>query len=266
MSRRTDQTYLLREQYKDASKLNARMALHARFSANPYGWMRWLFDHLSIAPQSRVLELGAGTGKLWVENKDRIPAGWELTISDFSPGMLEDAQRNLGQIGRPFTFAIIDAQEIPFDAGSFGAVIANFMLFLVPNREKALGEIQRVLQSGGRFYTSTMGCSHMRELDELVYRFDGSASTPAGMQLSFTLETGLDELSRYFSDVVLRRYSDSLYITQAGPLVDYVLSLSTLSQMVVGKVAEFTRFVEGEIAAQGGIRISKDAGMFEARR
>src|SRR4051794_33286592 len=95
MPRISDQTYLLSQQYNNASNLEARIALHARFSTNTYGWFRWLFDHIHLPPHSRILELGCGTGRLWLESADRIPEGWNVTLSDFSPGMGQEAQQNL---------------------------------------------------------------------------------------------------------------------------------------------------------------------------
>jgi ubiquinone/menaquinone biosynthesis C-methylase UbiE len=91
-------------QYRDASNLNARIALHERFSTNAYGWQRWVFDQLELPPDARVLELGCGTGKLWVENRDRTPEGWDVTLTDASPGMLREARRNLG-LDRRFRMA-----------------------------------------------------------------------------------------------------------------------------------------------------------------
>ena len=59
---------------------------------NPYGWFRWVFDALVKLPaDARLLELGCGHGLLWKENIDRIPAGWHITLSDLSPGMLDAA-------------------------------------------------------------------------------------------------------------------------------------------------------------------------------
>ncbi|MEZ4710356.1 MAG: hypothetical protein R3A44_24340 [Caldilineaceae bacterium] len=52
-----DQTYLLNNQYKNASNLNKRIQLHARFSTNAYGWRPWVFDHALQAPaQARVMK------------------------------------------------------------------------------------------------------------------------------------------------------------------------------------------------------------------
>jgi ubiquinone/menaquinone biosynthesis C-methylase UbiE len=141
----SDQTYLLTKQYQNASNLEARIALHARFSTNTYGYYPWIFDRLGLPPHSRILELGCGTGLLWLENMDRIPKGWDVTLSDFSPGMLQEAQQNLRGSRRPFAFAVIDAQAIPYEDESFDGVIANHMLFHVPDRPRAFVEIRRVL-------------------------------------------------------------------------------------------------------------------------
>jgi SAM-dependent methyltransferase len=115
MPQASDQTYLLNEQYKNSANLTARIQLHERFSVNKYDWYRWIFDHFKIAPGSRILELGCGHGKLWLHNLDRILDNWDVTLSDFSPGMLQEAEQNLRPVSHhPFTFAIIDAQSIPF--------------------------------------------------------------------------------------------------------------------------------------------------------
>ncbi|MBI3660819.1 class I SAM-dependent methyltransferase [Candidatus Acetothermia bacterium] len=262
MSKLSDPTYLLSEQYKNAANLNARFKLHERFSINKYGWHKWVFDQFKLAPESRILELGCGPGYLWKENLDRIPKGWEITLSDFSPGMLDEAKQNLSSNQRAFGFQVIDAQSIPFDDGSFDALIANHMLYHVPDRAKAFSEIHRVLKLGRCFYAVTNGQAHLRELDELVEKF-----VPGARDLqpeSFYLENGLDELKKWLSRVSIKRYEDALVITEAEPLVAYVISGRAKSFLIGDKLAEFIKFVEQEIATHGAIRITKDSGLFEA--
>ena len=254
------------EQYRDESNLNARIQLHDRFSTNKYGWFPWVFDQLTPPPESHILDLGGGTGLLWLENLSRVPRSWDITLSDLSPGMLQEAQRNLHDRQRHFEFAVIDAQAIPFEDESFDAVIANHMLYHVPDRTKALSEIRRVLRPGGRFYASTIGQSHLRELDELVSRFDGRADPWGGdLTESFLLDNGLDQLSEWFSRVTLHRYEDALVITEAKPLVAYVLSAAAES-VLTGKELEFIEFVEHELALHNTIYVTKDSGIFEAFR
>lgn len=252
------------KQYQDSSNLNARIQLHDRFSTNKYGWFQWVFDRLHFSPESQILELGCGTGRLWMENLSRVPKDWDITLSDLSSGMLQEARRNLRDSQRHFAFGVIDAQTIPFEDESFDAIIANHVLYHVPDRTKALSEICRVLRPGGRFYASTVGRAHLRELNELVQRFDPNAD-PWGTQASesFLLESGLDELSRWFSRVTLHRYEDALVITEAEPLVAYVLS-SAAKSILAGKELEFIGLVEQELASHNAVYVTKDSGMFEA--
>jgi ubiquinone/menaquinone biosynthesis C-methylase UbiE len=262
-----DQEYLLVDQYQNASNLNARIQLHARFSANRYGWHRWVFDQLDLSPESRVLELGCGPGRLWVENLHRIPEGWDITLSDFSPGMLREAQRNLRNGHRRFEFYVVDAQMIPFEGESFDTVIANHMLYHVPDRTKAFSEIRRVLRPGGRFYASTVGRAHLRELYELLRRFDPNTDFRIGSTAdSFLLENGRDQLSQWFSRVTVRRYEDALLVTEADPLVAYVLSTRANSVLVGDKLTGFIEFVKRELTVHGAIRVKKDSGIFVALR
>ena len=118
----------------------------------------------NLSADARILEIGYGPADLWVQNLDRLPAGWTITLTDFSVGMIEAAQRNLAGAGRPFTFRPMNAQSIPFDTATFDAVIANHMLYHVPDLTKAVAEIHSVLKPGGTLYAATNGKGHLREL------------------------------------------------------------------------------------------------------
>ena len=261
-----DQHYLKTQQYHNAAKLNDRIQLHARFSTNKYNWQRWVFDKLEIAPLSRLLEIGCGPGQLWLKNGDRIPDGWDVTLADFSPGMLDEARQNLAARGRPFAFELADAQALPFGGASFDGVIANHMLYHVPDRPRAFAEIKRVLRPGGRFFAATNGESHLREIHELSQRFDSTAAAwGGGAAEDFTLENGAPQLAPWFEQVRLWRYHDRLVVTEAAPLAAFVLSMNSQASVEPARRAELQHFLEQEMQAQGGaIRITKDTGLFVA--
>src|SRR5438045_5542149 len=122
MTRISDQQYLRADQYRDASKLDARVELHKRFGTNPYGWHRWVFDRLNVAPHSRILELGCGPAYLWLENLDRMPDDLSVILSDLSAGMVEQARTNLKHKDNLFRFAVLDAQAVPFPDATFDVV------------------------------------------------------------------------------------------------------------------------------------------------
>ncbi len=262
----TDQT-LLRKQYADASNLDARKSLHKRFSTNQYNWFHWLFDHYDLPANARVLELGTGPADLWVNTLDRIPAGWQITLSDFSPGMLDAARANLGDAAERFDFREIDAQAIPLADDTLDAVIANHMLYHVPDRQQAFAEITRVLKPGGRLFAVTNSENNMRELAELIQRFLRTTQSEAHWSSvgsrPFTLENSREQLAPWFSQVTLHEREDALLIPEAEPIVAYVRSGARLA--IAEEIeAGFLRFVADEIATNGPIHISKGSGLFEA--
>ena len=147
--------------------------------------------------------------QLWKENADRIPADWEITLTDLSAGMLDAAWRNLVVTGREFQFKEMDAQSIPFEDETFDAVIANHMLYHVPDRPKGIAEIKRVLKADGRLFATTVGENHMKEMMDW-YRQVHVSKLWESFANSFTLENGLEQLKLFFSEVTHSRYEDNL--------------------------------------------------------
>ncbi len=266
MTKITDQEYLRSRQYNDAAKLNDRMQLHARFSTNKGEWHHWVFDQLDLPAGARVLEVGCGPGWLWSRNADRILPTWQVTLADFSPGMLAEAQQNLAGL-RPFGFEVADAQALPFEAESFDALIANHMLYHVPDRARALAEFRRVLRPGGRLYAATNGQAHLRELFELTQRLAPQLVRWGGAAVdeSFNLENGGEQLARHFADVDLRRYPDGLVVTEAEPLVAFIMSMHVADGTDKTLRAKLLAQVEAMLREQGAIHIGKDSGIFLAR-
>jgi len=264
MSKFTDQRYLKMEQYRDTSNLDARIELHRRFSTNPYGWFPWIFDTLETLPNpARVLELGCGPGYMWKECVDRIPSGWNITLSDLSDGMLDAALRNLVVTGRAFKFEQIDAQFIPYPDETFDIVIANFMLYHVPDRQKALQEIHRVLKSGGYFITATAGQGHLHEIN--IWLKKASSSTDfSPFNRPFTLDNGLEQLEPFFSKVEIKRYNDNLRVTEIEPLMAYIFSTIKAKEIPESALVEIRQELEDTLFQKGEIFITKDSGLFMA--
>lgn len=249
------------EQYSTPLNLQARIALHERFSLNPYDWMLWVLDQIELGDEARVFEVGCGTGRLWKTNAHRLRPGWDITLSDQSAGMVAQARAALADIAHPFRFEVCPADRIPRVDASVDVVIANHMLYHVPDLPAALAEIRRVLKPGGALYAATNGAGHMRELDALYSDFTGQA-TKLGMSLSFTLENGAELLRPVFPHVSLIPHVDALDVDDAGALVDYILSMTGGAQARDPLLA----YIRARLVAAGGrIHINKDSGMFVAK-
>ena len=269
MSKFHDPVYLTSDQYKDAGNLNARIQLHESFSTNSYGWFRWVFDQFDLSPSAYILEVGCGSGRLWSENQNRIPHGWRVLLSDFSFGMVNGCHAGLADKHVHYSFLVSNVMAIPFLRASFDAVIADHMLYHVPDRPRALSEIARVLKPEGIFYAATNGENHLLELDELIKNYVPEDSLWTGKpSQGFCLENGAIQLNPWFSKIERRDYQDSLVVTEAGPLLVYIHSMLPRWRIQTGTVEESTleKAVQELIQEEGCMRIQKSSGIFMGRK
>ncbi len=212
-------------QYGDAADLDARIALHRRFGTAEEPLPRWIFCQLDPPPEARILELGCGPGLPWTENLERISDGWTITLTNASAGMVREVEGRIGP-DRRIRFLVADAQEIPFEDETCDAVLANHMLYHVPDVSRALSEVARVLRPGGCLYAATNGAGHMRELGAMRHVLGPSHPPDAATKepFAFSLENGEARLSRWFSELSLRRREGFLLVTEARPLLEYLMS------------------------------------------
>jgi len=270
MSLISDQDYLKNDQYQRPNNLAARMQVHQRFSRNTYGWNRWVYDHLNLKPGMLVLELGCGTGILWRENVARLPREIQVVLSDYSPGMLAEARHHLGSDER-FSFVEFDAQAIPLVSARFDLVIANHMLYHVPDLSLALSEIERVLRPQGHLAAATNGEDHMRELYDLMRHFDPNVRQDNNSASRFGLQNGDALLAPFFTSRDLFLYDDALWITESQPLVAYIMSMWGMGTWGMGarddeQQSNLEALINAQIEDKGGVFIHKSTGLFWARR
>jgi SAM-dependent methyltransferase len=112
-----------------------------------------------------------------------------------------------------------DAQELPFEDESFDCALAAWMLYHVPEPERAVAELARVLRPGGRLVAVTNGRKHLQELRDLL----GSSPDSA-----FDDENGPPVLARHFSHVEERDASGWIAFPDREALESYVKATRTL--------------------------------------
>lgn len=257
------------EQYRNASRLQARIQLYDSFSANKTGWHRWFFDQLGSAPNLKILELGCGDAALWSRNGDRIPPSWSIMLTDISSGMLEAAQANVRDIGSSFAFLVADAQSIPFHDEEFDVVIANHMLYHVLDIGQALAECHRVLKKDGMLYTSTMSKAHLQEMEQLARAFDPDLRVLDNVMERFHLHNGTEILSSHFSVIDLLRYEDYMEVDEAEPLIHYMTStpMNARDYLKGDYLKAFRAYLNEKILEEdGSIYITMESGFFRSRK
>jgi len=97
---------------------------------------------------ARILETAAGTGVVTQALHDALPDS-EIVATDLNQPMLDMAQQRIGSGGVRFQQA--DAQELPFDDGTFDLVVCQFGAMFFPDRVRGHSEARRVLRDGGHY-------------------------------------------------------------------------------------------------------------------
>ena len=110
-------------------------------------WRREVIGRAHLAPDSRLLDLGTGTGDLAREALRQQPRSG-VTAADFTLAMMLAGQR---REGARLDWSAADALHLPFPPDRFDALVSGFLLRNVADLDQALREQLRVLKPGGRW-------------------------------------------------------------------------------------------------------------------
>ncbi len=104
----------------------------------------------SLTKDMKVLEVGTGTGLVAREIADHVE---RIEATDFSEEMIDTAKSD--KYPANINFSCADIFDLPFEDNQFDAVIASNVLHIIPEPEKAMQEIRRVLKPNGLLIAPT---------------------------------------------------------------------------------------------------------------
>jgi len=200
---RVDDPVYVAEQYATERGLAARKAAYADVSG-PDARDVAFRAVLEREPEA-VLEVGCGEGEL----AERILAepGIDVVAVDLSPRMVELAA------SRGLDARVADVQSLPFADASFDVVVAAWMLYHVPDLDRGLAEVVRVLRSGGALVAVTNAPGHLQEVLDL-----GGLE---GWMLGFDGENGQARLEEHFARVHRREVYGTVTFGDIGVVRSY---------------------------------------------
>jgi SAM-dependent methyltransferase len=201
---------LVAEDYASERALLARRAVYEnREGPDPRDT---LWEAIVQAVPQRVLEVGPGPGE--VSEQMQRELGAEVVAVDVSARMVELAR------ARGVDARVGDVQELPFADAAFDLVVAAWVLFHVPDLDRGLEEIARVLRPGGRLVAVTNSELHLDE-----------ARSHAGFsmagQMTFSRENGEEALRRHFARVERIDVDGTVVFPDAEAIRAYLRSLVT---------------------------------------
>ena len=181
---RLDDQEFVRGQYRSPERLETRISV---WQPGPDGRTPQdvALSLLATAAPARLLEVGCGTGALAARCAAEL--GCEVTALDASAEMVRATQ------ARGIHAMTGDVQELPFPDGAFDCAVAAWMLYHVPDLDRGVAELARVLPAGGRLVAITNGRESLAEL------YDLAGGERRGS--TFSSENGADVLRRHFARV-----------------------------------------------------------------
>ena len=264
--RMQDVDHLRNVAYSDAEKLNARIAFWQLYGEPRDEAFGRFFDALVATENATILDIGCGPAHYWQWGlaNDLVPPTWSMTLTDLSPGMIDEAKRNVAARPDDFTFEIADVCDLQFPDETFDVVTANYMLYHATSQEKALSEIARVLKPGGRLYAKTNSEEHIVEFLDLQSNFllDKTQIQTIGLShAAFTLENGNSFIEPHFAEVEVIHDRSICKATDPQIVIDYAHSMDAeLDHDAI------TAFVNDEIERNGYFKVTRSSGMFIAQK
>lgn len=252
------------KQYENGKNLETRVSLYDKYSTNKQKYTSWVFENYDFKEGSNILEFGSGTGKDWKENIEVLSPTCRLTLSDFSQGMVDELTSKFNHLDNVKTQKI-DIQSVQSEDASVDVTIANSMLYHVPDIDKGISEVYRVLKPSGTFYATTTGRKGMFQfLSETLHKI--SSDITMASSVSFTLQNGEGYLTKYFDDVNIIKYHNALAVTDTKDLVDFIYSVASIEGLKESHREDVMKYYEHLKNEDGIIQIDIEYGMFIAKK
>ncbi|VXC82768.1 class I SAM-dependent methyltransferase [Sphingomonas sp. 8AM] len=254
--------YLREVQYRFPDRLEARAVLHRRYGRDD--WFAWLAEEIAFTPGSVVADVGCGAGALWRSAPRTVPDDLVLRLIDTSPGMVtaaEAAARAAAGRWRDVEAVVGDAVALPLANGGVDTALAIHMLYHLADPAAGLAELARVTRPGGTVAVVLNRSGTMAELSGLVERALGR---PSARPAPLSSEDGMALMQEQFGEVEVRRYDDTLRVTDPVDLLGYLTSLPEAE--TPGAVARLAAAVDAAFGTTDAFIITKTSDLLLARR
>ncbi|MEW9532850.1 methyltransferase domain-containing protein [Microbispora sp. NPDC049125] len=206
--------------FADTRMLDGKQLAHNRYRTNPRSLIDHLVEQLELSGTETLLDIGCGNGFVLEHLRPHLADGHIVGL-DIAPGVLRAAEARLAGVATPCEWVEGSADDLSlFGDHAFERVIATYMMHYVPDIDRCLAEVRRVLRPGGRFVLTTDRTDSMVEMYEMHFAVLRDMDAPkrlfkATPKARISLANGEEYLRRHFANVELRTWQDQLRFASA---------------------------------------------------
>lgn len=231
----TDRDVLLHHAYADEQAVSLRYQTHKLYSVPQIDFPRWVLARHEWRGDELTLDAGGGPGIYFDGILEKIPNG-KLYSFDLSEGMVRKAHAHTR--ANDVEMFVGDLQTLPFADQTFDVVLANHVLFHVPDFDQTVSEIHRILKPNGVLIAATNSHFSMAEFSILMRRAFSLLGHPVKeeealfnpLQGSFSLENGAMKLAHHFQAVVRHDMPGTFVFSEVQPVINYIASTRAMKE------------------------------------
>lgn len=264
----TDRQHLTEKSYKTNEPLKVRIRTHELYTEPQIDFVPWVLSHIPWRGDELVIDVGCGAGIYAAQAQVH---GRSYVACDLSFGMVAGVQNASQKVN-------LDVQTLPIESATADVVLANHMLYHVPDKDKALQEIVRVLKPSGYLIAATNSGRNMAEMRQLMSeattRLEIELEDPfAAVATRFDLETSIELLKPYFAQVERHDLPAVLVFPEPQPIIDYLASTRDYFELRVNGQAtwaqaeqELRQMLDSHFAENATFVVNKLSGVFVCQK
>lgn len=230
-------------QYASSRNLAARAGLVQKYATRD--WFGMVAGALPLTEGDAVLDIGCGAAWFWQTQAARLPKV-RLTLADRSPGMVDEALRNVA--GRfEATGLVADARDLPPSVQDQDLILAMHMLYHLPDPDAAIVGFRDRLKPGGWLAVTVNARGNMAPLWQISARVFGHAPIDPAVE-AFDDQRAADCLRRHFGAAEVLAFADELTVSDAEDIEAFYASMPWAANGSAAERAQLTAEVTSAMA------------------
>ena len=199
--------------------LAKRIDIHSRFGSKDID--AWMLEVLNLQPGIKILDVGCGSGKQCFSFYQHLNGNAEITGTDVSESLLDDAREKNKAFNNAVDFANLDFNQ-PFNLPSdhFDLVSACFTIYYAQDIPFTLAEMHRVLKPGGRFFSTGPMPTNKQVFYDIIREATGKPIPPMPGSSRYASEI-YGTMQKLFSKTEQHIFENPLTFESADPFMVY---------------------------------------------